>query len=1089
MQVSPLDNQLIDVALADGQASFQQATESYRRMLDDAGTTDIRDDGAALMDEGEEFDHEERPASPEQYVGTARAFEESSNYDHLRIPQSAESTPMALNLTTNNVVVPVENETSASGELHSENAASKSLSRTRSDSINQRHARETFASGNRNASMKSSRSMQRTLVYHDIKTEAQTVTNPLSAVPAVRSTPGAASADGRTWSFMSKTSPGRQQVDNAKQNIDRGVTTSNHTASRLEESRPWSIEHVDECVICTFLNEQIGMTEVDLRLTLARDTLLKRNAILLRPKVIPKPVISTVAATKRPTTPLLPALRRVSKHESASNSGSAPTVSTSAARRVSTITTVLSPNIAVATDALPQMGRLPRVAVSGANAPSAATAALHATSKGAIVTPLLVIRPPVTSDGNDMNQSATSLGSVHLGLQSGGRLSGDAFPPVLSPITRGGSETYSVAEHVDIDAPNIDFSGHATPRAASNDSGGVEPSVWLSVPIPALDGADAVPVGAIVVSVVLGVGHLDANDRRVFDMIATSFAQTKRRIHQMQAAHSAQVRAFGLVEMVKAVSHEVETPEIISRIISVAYDLLQAERVSVFFVDHEKRELLLALSEDAAGFRLPISKGLVGTVAVSGRVLNIPDAYKHPAFDSSFDSKTGFVTRSVLAMPVKNPAGEVVAVIQALNKRNGGVFLDEDVRTLSVVADTAGVTLHKATLLQDAKVAKEASAALADVVRIANDVSKEDVESLTVKLVAVGYRLINAERITLFLVDELRNELYCQVSQDVEGLRTIRIPIGQGIAGNVASSGVPVNIANAYADARFDRSVDDKTGFKTRSILCVPVLSSHQHKTVAVIQAINKIGGPFSKADEQLLDAFCAEVGGLLDKISLQLAYDRVFTDESDDQHVVSSLLTQFVTADRGSHPQKLRTSNSARKLHSGFSTPAAGLSRVASEASLVSAVATSAGTPVSVTSATEQATSSAVASRRDSTLRTPGAAHAMHLMPIAPDEDGATISPSPLMRSWLQRVQSKSSTTCLRYALVYDCKIIFQVGTSMSSYTKMLSSCTQSGRCYKRSICLHTLIWICASSMSLLPPSEDDTGTTLTITSSQWQH
>ena len=74
-------------------------------------------------------------------------------------------------------------------------------------------------------------------------------------------------------------------------------------------------------------------------------------------------------------------------------------------------------------------------------------------------------------------------------------------------------------------------------------------------------------------------------------LVVAAFA--KRRVLQMQAALGAQRRAYGLVEMIKAVSHEVELPAIITRIVSVAYDLLSADRVSVFLVDHDEKVRLL----------------------------------------------------------------------------------------------------------------------------------------------------------------------------------------------------------------------------------------------------------------------------------------------------------------------------------------------------------------------------------------------------------------------------------------------------------------------------------------------------------------
>ena len=68
-------------------------------------------------------------------------------------------------------------------------------------------------------------------------------------------------------------------------------------------------------------------------------------------------------------------------------------------------------------------------------------------------------------------------------------------------------------------------------------------------------------------------------------------------------------------------------------------------------------------SEDVRGLRIAIGQGLAGFVALSGRVLNIPDAYTHPRFDASVDKSTGFRTSSVLAMPIRDEEGTILAVL------------------------------------------------------------------------------------------------------------------------------------------------------------------------------------------------------------------------------------------------------------------------------------------------------------------------------------------------------------------------------------------------------------------------------------------
>jgi len=444
----------------------------------------------------------------------------------------------------------------------------------------------------------------------------------------------------------------------------------------------------------------------------------------------------------------------------------------------------------------------------------------------------------------------------------------------------------------------------------------------LVVPIPAEKQDGASPVGVIAVwlhgdaprralapstirhgaGVAVGDGFT-AVDRAACDMVAVTMAQVNRRLKQMNRALSANKQAYGLVEIVKAVSHEIGVTAILTRIISVAYEQLSAERVSVSIVDYDTQELVMFVSEDAAGLRMSWDKGISGAVVRTGKGINIADAYKSDLFDRSYDVKTGYRTRSVLCMPIKHPDGTVVAVITAINKREGKEsFTLDDTRMLSVVADTAGVTLHKAKLLEEAEMARASSAALADVVRLVNEGGHDDIESLTSRLVEIAYRLIDADRITLFLVDELKRELFCQVSQDAGDLRMLRIPLGHGIAGSVAESGVTENIADCYEDARFNRAYDQSTGYRTRSMLCMPVKLAGGGRTVAVIQAINKhSGGPFTRNDEELLEAFSTEVGAVIDRKSVQLAYDKVIADEETAPGgggMMASLLTQYVRAE-----------------------------------------------------------------------------------------------------------------------------------------------------------------------------------------------
>ncbi len=135
-------------------------------------------------------------------------------------------------------------------------------------------------------------------------------------------------------------------------------------------------------------------------------------------------------------------------------------------------------------------------------------------------------------------------------------------------------------------------------------------------------------------------------------------------------------------------------------------------------------------------------------------------------------------------------------------------------------------------------------------------------EAFTLK---VG-QILHADRATLFLVDEARGELWSKVAQsDGERPLEIRVSISAGIAGQVVATGQARNIRDVYDDPLFNKEVDKATGYRTRSMLCVPILNT-KHHVFAVAQLLNKNGGePFEAKDEQQLRDFASAIGVVLE--------------------------------------------------------------------------------------------------------------------------------------------------------------------------------------------------------------------------------
>jgi GAF domain-containing protein len=131
-------------------------------------------------------------------------------------------------------------------------------------------------------------------------------------------------------------------------------------------------------------------------------------------------------------------------------------------------------------------------------------------------------------------------------------------------------------------------------------------------------------------------------------------------------------------------------------------------------------------------------------------------------------------------------------------------------------------------------------------------------------LVDLCSQAVDAERCTVYVVDQKRRELRARVAQRTQ--TEIRMPIGQGLAGQVALTGETINVPDAYADARFDRNIDLRTGFRTLNMLVVPVWG--KNGPVGVIQALNKRDGTFERRDQMLLEQVADTVAPVLEKIS-----------------------------------------------------------------------------------------------------------------------------------------------------------------------------------------------------------------------------
>src|SRR3989442_10714834 len=160
-----------------------------------------------------------------------------------------------------------------------------------------------------------------------------------------------------------------------------------------------------------------------------------------------------------------------------------------------------------------------------------------------------------------------------------------------------------------------------------------------------------------------------------------------------------------------------------------------------------------------------------------------------------------------------------------------------------------------------------------------------NIEKVLLHITLAATFMLDADRATLYVVDQTRNELWSRaLTEGAEGgkgvlaVNEIRLPLdGRSLAAEVARTGTLLRIDEPYEDPRFDPSVDARTGYRTRSILVVPI-DSRDRRRLGVLQAVNHAAGPVRMDDERYARSLATSAGIALEyvQLSADLAAERL---------------------------------------------------------------------------------------------------------------------------------------------------------------------------------------------------------------------
>jgi adenylate cyclase len=174
-----------------------------------------------------------------------------------------------------------------------------------------------------------------------------------------------------------------------------------------------------------------------------------------------------------------------------------------------------------------------------------------------------------------------------------------------------------------------------------------------------------------------------------------------------------------------------------------------------------------------------------------------------------------------------------------------------------------------------------------------------DLDRLLGRIVSATRAFVEADRVSLFLHDAGRGELWGKIAEGVD--RELRFRDDQGIAGHVFTSGESLVVTDAYADPRFNRELDALTGYRTENLLCVPVIE-RSGRAIGVIQALNRTRGVFSDDDARRLRAFASQAAVALVNAQLFADLDRA---RRYNESILRSLSNGVVTLNASQHVVK----------------------------------------------------------------------------------------------------------------------------------------------------------------------------------------
>jgi signal transduction histidine kinase len=341
-------------------------------------------------------------------------------------------------------------------------------------------------------------------------------------------------------------------------------------------------------------------------------------------------------------------------------------------------------------------------------------------------------------------------------------------------------------------------------------------------------------------------------------------------LQDLQTSVARQAERFAaVIDIGTQISSARDLDDLLKTVVERLARLLGAEAATLFVHDATTDELWSKVLKGAAlrELRIASKAGIAGAVFSSGKALVLGDAYSDPRFNPEVDRRTGFRTRSIVAVPLTHVSGRVMGVLEVLD---GAVdrFTTDDRALVEGVATQVAAVLDHVQLVETLKARSGELAQRVNDLDVLYDVeraisSTEAQVDLLDRILGRAMELVGARAGSILIAEESQDSLYFRSAKGErsDALRALRLKAGQGIAGHVAATGEAVRVLRADDSEWHDQALARKLGAPVGAVLCVPIRA--EGDVLGALELLNKKGG-FTEADERLAVLLAGQIGRAL---------------------------------------------------------------------------------------------------------------------------------------------------------------------------------------------------------------------------------